>query len=369
MRTLLLPIVALAFSHPILAQVPLTLRANQAQSDFTWSGTSSLGPIQGNPSNAFELAGICDIAVINTPGTAALSDVQFTSGDLLAVPDLHGKIPNAFSFLPPLATIDVLGLRLSPSAPLAPVASNGSFTTSMTLTALAGTLVVTPLGQAATTTPLAGMMSAPTPTTGSLISAANALSLNLPVNTTFPFSDPATGASGTITVVGTLIANAKLIEAYGFGDGSGTACPCANNSPTSAQAGCLNSLATGGKLTGSGLASVSADTLLLAGSGMPATSTVLYFQGTLAANSGLGVVVGDGLRTVGGQIVRLATIANVGGVSTLPSGAFGPISQLGAIPATGGTRYYTAWYRNPDPAFCTADPFNFTNGVKVVWLP
>jgi hypothetical protein len=369
MRVLLAPIALLLAAPLTFSQVPVTLRANQAQSDFTWGGTSSLGPIQGNPSNAFELAGVCELGLINLPGITTLSDTQFLSGDLLAVPDLHGKIPNVLSFLPPLATIDVLGLRLSPSSPLAPVAANGTFTTTVTLTALSGTLVVTPLGQAATTTPLAGTVSQPTLATGTLLSSANNLSLNLPVNTSFAFADPATGATGTITVTGTLIANGKLIEAFGFGDGSGTACPCANNSPAAAQSGCLNSTGVGGKLVGSGVASVSADSLLLSGSGMPATSTVLYFQGTLPANNGLGVVVGDGLRTVGGQIVRLATLANSGGASTLPSGAFGAISALGAVPATGGTRYYTAWYRNPDPAFCTAEPYNFTNGVKVVWLP
>lgn len=369
MRLFCLSLCVALLSSRALAQVPTSLRANQSQSDFVWTGTSSLGPIQGNPSNAFELAGTLEVGLLAVAGTQTPSDLALLSGDLLAVPDLHGRIPNVFSFLPPLATIDVLNLRLSPSAPLTSVAANGSFTATVTLTALSGTLVVTPLGQAATSTPLAGSSSAPTPSGGTLLHGVNGLALSMPVNTSFAFSDPASGASGTITVVGTLIANAKLIEAYGFGDGSGTPCPCGNNSPASAQAGCLNSTGVGGKLVASGIASLSGDTLLLAGSGMPATSTVLYFQGTLPANNGLGVVVGDGLRTVGGQIVRLATIANVGGASTLPSGAFGPISQLGAIPATGGTRYYTAWYRNPDPAFCTADPFNFTNGVKVVWLP
>ena len=32
-------------------------KVNQAASNFTWTGTSTLGPIQGNPSNAFQFAG------------------------------------------------------------------------------------------------------------------------------------------------------------------------------------------------------------------------------------------------------------------------------------------------------------------------
>lgn len=369
MRAWILATLVTGFAAPAYSQVTLTLRADQANSDFTWSGTSSLGPIQGNPSNAFELAGFLDAGVMTVTGAATLSGIEFQGGDLLAVPDIHGKIPNVLPFLPPLATIDVLGLRLSPVSSLSPVDAAGNFSATVTLTALAGTLVVTPLGQAATSSSLAESSSAPTATSGTLTRSGNALALNLPVNTSFAFADPTSGASGTITVVGTLKANGSLVESYGFGDGSGTACPCGNNSAPAAQAGCLNSTGNPGKLVGSGLASVSADTLVLSGSGMPSTATVLYFQGTLPANNGAGLVVGDGLRVVGGQIVRLATLANVAGASSLPSGAFGPISSLGALPAAGGTRYYTAWYRNPDPSFCTADPFNFTNGVKVVWTP
>src|SRR5204862_180169 len=49
-----------------------------------------------------------------------------------------------------------------------------------------------------------------------------------------------------------------------FGDGSGAACPCANNGSNGN--GCANSVnAAGANLTASGAASVSADTLVLLG--------------------------------------------------------------------------------------------------------
>ena len=63
-----------------------------------------------------------------------------------------------------------------------------------------------------------------------------------------------------------------------FGDGSGAACPCGNESAPSERAGCNSSLGHGGALRASGRASLTGDTLALEGSAMP-NSAVLYFQG------------------------------------------------------------------------------------------
>ena len=144
------------------------------------------------------------------------------------------------------------------------------------------------------------------------------------------------------------------IDTFGFG--SAAACPCGNGGGP--QAGCANSTGQGGRLVGSGTPRVSNDTVVLSGSQMP-NAPVLYFQGSAQAS----VVVGDGLRVAGGSIVRLGTRVNAGGASS-----FGPgIAALGGVvPST--TRYYQAWYRDP-AAFCTADAFNLTNGVAIVWVP
>jgi hypothetical protein len=40
----------------------------------------------------------------------------------------------------------------------------------------------------------------------------------------------------------------------------------------------------------------------------------------------------------------------------------------GVLPAAGGTREYQGWYRN-GAAFCTAQPFNLTNGLEIAWGP
>jgi hypothetical protein len=153
--------------------------------------------------------------------------------------------------------------------------------------------------------------------------------------------------------------------AFCFGDGTATACPCGNaGAPGS---GCANSLnPNGALLAGSGAASISADTLVLQGSGMP-NSSALYFQGTSQQNGGLGTVFGDGLRCAGGSLIRLSTKANTAGASQFPAAGDPPVSVAGLVAAP-GVRDYQVWYRNA-AAYCTAATFNLTNGLEVPWAP
>ncbi|MFO1009735.1 MAG: choice-of-anchor B family protein [Planctomycetota bacterium] len=160
------------------------------------------------------------------------------------------------------------------------------------------------------------------------------------------------------------------VECGGFarfcaGDGSGAPCPCGNAG--GAGAGCASSLGRGAELAASGSASIANDTLVLDGSEMPATGTVLYLQGDLADGNGLGTPVGDGLRCVAGTLVRLGTRHNVGGASSMPGAGGRALHVLGGASA-GTTRYYQAWYRNA-ASFCTSETTNWTNGVAVQWTP
>ena len=157
--------------------------------------------------------------------------------------------------------------------------------------------------------------------------------------------------------------NAAVGTAFCFGDGSGTACPCANSG--AAGNGCANSVnAAGANLRATGVASLVEDSLVLAGSGMP-SSSALYFQGTAQAGAGLGTVFGDGLRCAAGSVIRLGTTNNVAGVSAYPFPAAPSVSVKGLVTAP-GTRTYQVWYRNA-AAFCTASTFNLTNGVQISW--
>ncbi len=152
------------------------------------------------------------------------------------------------------------------------------------------------------------------------------------------------------------------------GDAGASSCPCGNAGST--WHGCAHSFAaSGARLSSSGLASVASDSFLLVGASLPSTTSVLFFQGTARVNGSAGVAFGDGLRCAGGNVRRLGTRSATGGASSYgaPAGD-APISVAGAIPASGGTFHYQAWFRNAAP-FCTSGVFNLTNGLRIAWSP
>lgn len=150
------------------------------------------------------------------------------------------------------------------------------------------------------------------------------------------------------------------------GAGSTAACPCGNTPAPGAGGGCLNSLGVPARLTGTGTPSLANDTVVLAGTQMPAFSSVLYFQGTLRHNVGNGSGFGDGIRCAGGGVTRLGTALNApSGASQYPSGIQPSVSVRGGVTQP-GTRTYQAWYRNIAP-FCTAAAFNTSNGWEIYW--
>jgi hypothetical protein len=145
-------------------------------------------------------------------------------------------------------------------------------------------------------------------------------------------------------------------------EGTVATCPCGNGGAPGS--GCANSLFAGGAtLTATGNTQVSADTVVLTGTGMP-NSTCLYFQGTTRTLAPFG----DGLRCVAGAVIRLGVKINAGNTSSYPLAGDPPVSVAGAIPAAGGTRHYQIWYRN-GAVFCTPATFNLTNALTIVWTP
>lgn len=149
---------------------------------------------------------------------------------------------------------------------------------------------------------------------------------------------------------------------YCFADGSGTPCPCGNDS--GAATGCLNSGGVGGTLVLTGSASVAADDLGFTASGLRRNQPALLFAGDNAVNGGDGVVFGDGLRCAGGGVLRL------GVKFPDPAGdaSWGPgLTSLGGWTA-GDTAYFQGWYRDPVNGPC-GSTFNLTHGYEVVFLP
>ncbi len=156
-------------------------------------------------------------------------------------------------------------------------------------------------------------------------------------------------------------------EPFCTGDGSATPCPCGNSSPPLNHEGCRNSIngVNGGRFEATGLASISGDTVILKALRLPATTSVLFFQGTTRQGGGLGSVFGDGLRCAGGSVMRLGTQLASAGEAAYPGSADPAVAAQGGV-ASPGTRTYQAWYRN-SAAYCTAAVFNLTNGWEIAW--
>jgi Tol biopolymer transport system component len=153
---------------------------------------------------------------------------------------------------------------------------------------------------------------------------------------------------------------------YCFGDGLDpahtTPCPCGNIGAIGN--GCANSVQPAGAHLGAS-GSTYTDTAVLAGSGMPATATCIYLQGTGTDDA----TFGDGVRCTGGTLFRLRTRANVAGASAFPDSTdtITLSARGGVAPFSGVVRRYQTYYRNAAAAFCPPETFNVTNGVVIDW--
>ncbi|MBK7644633.1 MAG: hypothetical protein IPJ19_16595 [Planctomycetes bacterium] len=157
---------------------------------------------------------------------------------------------------------------------------------------------------------------------------------------------------------------------YCFGDGSlALGCPCANTGAVGN--GCANSVsAEGARLAGSGAAQP--DTIVLRAEGMPPTALTIFLQGSVVQANG--VPFGDGIRCVGGQLLRLSVKQAAQGAATYPAAGEASITarsaQLGAPIPSPGVRCYQAYYRDPDPNFCPSPAgatWNITSALRIVW--
>ncbi|MBI5365095.1 MAG: hypothetical protein HZA53_18100 [Planctomycetes bacterium] len=108
------------------------------------------------------------------------------------------------------------------------------------------------------------------------------------------------------------------------------------------------------------------DTLVLRASEMPAVAPgTVFLKGDALVHAG--AVFGDGVRCVGGNLVRLGTKANSGGLAEYPEAGDVLLSVRGATPPGSGlVAYYQVYYRNA-AIYCTTATFNVTNGIRVEW--
>jgi hypothetical protein len=125
----------------------------------------------------------------------------------------------------------------------------------------------------------------------------------------------------------------------------------------------------GARLSSTGFSSVVADELLLRVEGLPPTTSLGFYQGTQALAGGMGVAWGDGVRCVTGSILWLGRARTQTGACEWPPSGMN-LSTNGRVAAEGlGARYYQAWYRDADPAYCTPHRHNFSNALRVEWVP
>jgi hypothetical protein len=158
-------------------------------------------------------------------------------------------------------------------------------------------------------------------------------------------------------------------QSFCAGDGTlATPCPCFNFGLPGQ--GCDNSIGTGGALL-SVTGSTMPDTMVLLSAGELPSVTSVFLQGT--ADIANGVVFGDGVRCAGGSLKRLAVKNAVNGAVLYPNLNDLSISarsaQLGDPIASGSSRYYQVYYRDPVVAFCgpPSSTFNVSSAIRIDW--
>jgi hypothetical protein len=151
---------------------------------------------------------------------------------------------------------------------------------------------------------------------------------------------------------------------FGFGDGSGSACPCGNFSHPRLAQGCVNSSGWGGKLSIAGSDSAALDDFRLLADNLLPGKPALMFHGPGVINGGAGVVFGNGLRLVGGQVRR----AGIFVPDSMGRAAWGPGLGSTSPWVSGSSRHFQVWYRDPAHYTC-GDVFNLTNAVTVTFQP
>lgn len=170
--------------------------------------------------------------------------------------------------------------------------------------------------------------------------------------------------------------------AFCFGDGTmATPCPCATPdsvpSPSGALlAGCAASFnPDGGRLTACGSVSPSDGLRLIAELRANYTQFAFAIRGDSRAVNG--IAAGDGLRCVGGSLVRFGGHAGQIGGEVPPTFGHGfwiypywgntqTISSATAQVA-GQTAYYQVVYRDAGGGHCNPSAYNLTNGIAVTW--
>jgi hypothetical protein len=157
------------------------------------------------------------------------------------------------------------------------------------------------------------------------------------------------------------------------GNSAGNTCPCGNFNDGSDPdgAGCANAyFAAGAKLGGSGTASITSDTVVLAGMrGQPSNSS-MFFQANNNLDGAL-AWLDNGVQCAGGGLIRLKVKMNDGNGDALssPMVITARSAQFNHVIQAGETLYYQWWYRETDDICQVDDDANTSNGYEITWTP
>ncbi|HIF40021.1 MAG TPA: hypothetical protein EYQ74_02835 [Planctomycetes bacterium] len=333
----------LALCAPSTAQAPLDFTLDYAASQYTWAGSTSIGPIVGNPSNQFGLSGNFMLEV--SSGSWAIADGEYkTGGVALVSPDLSGKIPNTFAWLPPLAIIDITNMTLEFTTPSFSVAMDGSYATTVITTILSGTLTVTPLVGSVTITDLTGISGSPQPFGGTISSASGGAFMTSAQVSTFSFTDPGSGLTATMTLTGILEGDSDCQTSTNY---------CTAN---------VNSTGAPAHIFATGSTSIFANNLTLECDGLP-KNQFGYFLFAPATGFIPNFGGSSGNLCLSGKIVRFSKDVMYSGsaqaVSFSPDMANLPSGKVWGI---GQTQHFQYWTRDPGTS-------NTSEGLTVIFCP
>jgi hypothetical protein len=162
--------------------------------------------------------------------------------------------------------------------------------------------------------------------------------------------------------------------AYCFGHlGSSNICPCGNENDNSDPlgAGCANAyFSAGARLGASGIASITNDTVVLAGTrGQPSNSS-MFFQAN-NNKDGAFIWLDNGIQCAGGGLIRLKVKMNDanGDAVSSPMVITARSAQFNHVIVAGETLYYQWWYRENDDICQADDDANTSNGYQITWTP
>ena len=160
-----------------------------------------------------------------------------------------------------------------------------------------------------------------------------------------------------------------------------TNCPCGNNSPVGTPGGCLNSNSGSAHLVKSGTPDVTtpADTLHFDMTGgsvntfavLISGANQLPAMGACPPGSGIAAATLDGLRCVGGSVLRHGS-RSLDATGSTTTGWGPPANPMAGIGVTSGfvggqTRHFQVFYRETATLGCMTGQ-NTSNGVSVTFL-